>query len=134
MVHDISKGDHINVDSYSIVKNNIGNLFSKVPDYIKKYNIEKIFMVGVATDFCVLFSARDIKALFPNIEVYIVSDATLAIGSQKDALNNIINKEKGILLISTEELLKKFEKTNDKELLKSLKSVSYTHLTLPTRA
>ena len=104
-IHMIKKAKKKNMDAYSIVKNNIGNIFSKVPQYIREYKIKKVYLTGVAADFCVLHSARDISALFPDVEVYIVSDATISIGLHEQVLKDIEIRESNIKLISTEQII-----------------------------
>ena len=101
LIHEVRKGEHPNVESYSIVKNNLGIVFGKVSDYIREYKVEKVYLVGVATDYCVLMSSRDIADSFPDVEVFVVDDATISIGNHKTILENLKTLKSNLKIIST---------------------------------
>lgn len=74
-----SKGDIPSVESYSILKNNLGVYFNDIPEMLDDFSPENIFVCGVATDYCVFSTARDLAELNSGWKVYIVLDASIAI-------------------------------------------------------
>lgn len=74
--------------------------------YIATKNIEELYIVGIATDYCVKASAMD--ALNEGIKTYIITDAIKAVnqnpGDDLKALKAL--EEKGATLVSSQELLK----------------------------
>ena len=52
-------------------------------DILKKYEIEKIELIGVCTDICVISNALLLKANFPEIPLYV--DSSCCAGSSLDA-------------------------------------------------
>lgn len=74
--------------------------------FIRNKKIEALYIVGIATDFCVKASAID--ALKEGIRTYLITDATKAVnknpGDYDKALESL--EKKGAILISSQELLK----------------------------
>jgi nicotinamidase/pyrazinamidase len=76
----IRKGFHKDVDSYSAFTEADGKTTTGLAAYLKARNIERVFVVGLATDFCVAWTALDArKAAF---ETYVVEDACRGIDTQ----------------------------------------------------
>ena len=76
----------------------------------------KVFLGGLATDFCVKSTARDIAEHFKDdrrVTTYLLIDAIRAVGltptAEEEALSAM--KEAGILAISTEEAKKMIQET-----------------------
>merc|ERR1711934_889828 len=70
---------------------------------VADFGIQSIYVVGIATDFCVYWTARDAKRLDYN--TYVVQDATANIFEKAtiDALADM--KQKGIQIIQTADVL-----------------------------
>src|SRR3984893_1549851 len=69
----IRKGFHKDVDSYSAFTEADGKTTTGLAAYLKARNIKRLFVGGLATDFCVAWTALDgRKAAF---ETYVVEDA-----------------------------------------------------------
>lgn len=76
----IRKGFHKDVDSYSAFTEADGKTTTGLAAYLKARNIARVFVAGLATDFCVAWTAMDArKAAF---ETYVVEDACRGIDTQ----------------------------------------------------
>lgn len=73
----VRKGFHKDVDSYSAFEEADRKTTTGLGAYLKARGIDTVFLVGLATDFCVAWSAVDAhKAGFAT---YVIEDATRAI-------------------------------------------------------
>ncbi len=76
----IRKGIHRDVDSYSAFTEADGKTTTGLAAYLKARGIKRVFVAGLATDFCVAWTALDArKAAF---ETYVVEDACRGIDTQ----------------------------------------------------
>jgi nicotinamidase/pyrazinamidase len=76
----IRKGFHNDVDSYSAFTEADGKTSTGLAAYLKARGIGRVFVAGLATDFCVAWTALDSrKAAF---ETYVVEDACRGIDTQ----------------------------------------------------
>ena len=66
----IRKGSNPLVDSYSAFFENDRTTATGLDGYFKSLGIEKINLVGLATDFCVNYSAQDAAKLGYNVSVF----------------------------------------------------------------
>lgn len=73
----VRKGFHANIDSYSAFFENDRKTPTGLGGYLRERGIEKLFLCGLATDFCVNFSALD--AVAEGFEVVVFEDACRAI-------------------------------------------------------
>ena len=73
----IRKGFRPDVDSYSAFFENDQKTRTGLAGFIKERGFKRIFMAGLATDYCVGFSALDGRGL--ELDVYVVEDACRAI-------------------------------------------------------
>ena len=73
----IRKGFHQNVDSYSAFMEADGKTPTGLGGYLKERRIKTVFVTGLATDFCVAWTAMDARKA--GFEVYLIEDATRAI-------------------------------------------------------
>lgn len=73
----IRKGFHKNMDSYSAFEEADHKTATGLGGYLKQRGIKTVFVTGLATDFCVAWTAMDARKL--GFEVYVVEDATRAI-------------------------------------------------------
>ncbi|UUX95187.1 bifunctional nicotinamidase/pyrazinamidase [Aquabacterium sp. J223] len=73
----IRKGYHPSVDSYSAFMEADGKTATGLGAYLKARNIKRVFVTGLATDFCVAWTAMDARKA--GFEVYVIEDATRAI-------------------------------------------------------
>ena len=76
----IRKGIHKDVDSYSAFTEADGKTTTGLAAYLKARGIKRVFVAGLATDFCVAWTALDArKAAF---ETYVVEDACRGIDTE----------------------------------------------------
>src|SRR4051794_7471569 len=76
----IRKGFHKDVDSYSAFTEADGKTTTGLAAYLKARKIEKLFLTGLATDFCVAWSAVDARKA--GFEAYVVEDACRGIDTK----------------------------------------------------
>jgi len=96
------KGTDNKDDGYSAFEATNKNL----TQYLTDNKVEELYIVGIATDYCVKASALD--ALKDNIKTYIITDAIKPVnqnpGDDLKALKEL--EDKGATLVSSHELLK----------------------------
>lgn len=73
----VRKGFHKNMDSYSVFEEADHKSATGLAGYLKQRGIKTVFITGLATDFCVAWTAMDARKL--GFEVYVIEDATRAI-------------------------------------------------------
>ena len=73
----IRKGFHKDMDSYSAFEEANHKTATGLAGYLKQRGIKTVFVTGLATDFCVAWTAMDARKL--GFEVYVIEDATRAI-------------------------------------------------------
>jgi nicotinamidase/pyrazinamidase len=73
----IHKGIHREIDSYSAFLENDGTTSTGLADHLHAEGIRRVFLAGLAYDFCVHFSARDARRA--GFEVFVVEDACRAV-------------------------------------------------------
>ncbi|MDE5447045.1 bifunctional nicotinamidase/pyrazinamidase [Bradyrhizobium sp. CSA207] len=76
----IRKGFHKDVDSYSAFLEADGKTSTGLAGYLKARKIKRVFVAGLATDFCVAWTALDARKA--GFEVYVVEDACRGIDTQ----------------------------------------------------
>jgi nicotinamidase/pyrazinamidase len=73
----VRKGFHKDVDSYSAFEEADRKTTTGLAAYLKARGIDTLFLVGLATDFCVAWSAVDARKA--GFTTYVIEDATRAI-------------------------------------------------------
>ena len=76
----IRKGFHKDIDSYSAFTEADGKTTTGLAAYLKARKVEKLFLTGLATDFCVAWSAMDARKA--GFETSVVEDACRGIDIQ----------------------------------------------------
>ena len=100
----IRKGFHPNIDSYSAFMEADQKTSTGLAGYLKERAIDTVYIVGIATDFCVAWTAMDATKL--GFKSYVVSDATKAIdlqGSLQHAWQEMLAK--GVKRIVAKDIL-----------------------------
>src|SRR3954464_6565059 len=69
----IRKGFHKDVDSYSAFTEADGKTTTGLAAYLKARRIKRLFVAGLATDFCVAWTALDARKA--GFETYVIEDA-----------------------------------------------------------
>jgi nicotinamidase/pyrazinamidase len=73
----IRKGFHPDIDSYSAFMEADHKTSTGLAAYLKARGIETVYVVGLATDFCVAWTAIDARGA--GFKTYVIEDATRAI-------------------------------------------------------
>jgi nicotinamidase/pyrazinamidase len=73
------KGENPAVDSYSAFRDNDQAALTGLAGYLKAQQITELDICGLATDFCVKFSALDAVEMLPDVKVRFVEDASRGI-------------------------------------------------------
>src|SRR6266699_3409810 len=76
----IRKGFNKNVDSYSAFTEADGKTTTGLAAYLKARKVSRVFVAGLATDFCVAWTALDARKA--GFETYVVEDACRGIDTQ----------------------------------------------------
>jgi nicotinamidase/pyrazinamidase len=76
----IRKGFHKDVDSYSAFTEADGKTTTGLAAYLKARKLRRLFVAGLATDFCVAWTALDAQKA--GFETYVVEDACRGIDTQ----------------------------------------------------
>lgn len=100
----IRKGCNPDIDSYSAFLEADRATTTGLAGYLKERGIDTVYMVGLALDFCVMFSALDARAA--GFNTFVVLDACRAIdlnGSLATAIERM--QVAGVGLIHSTELL-----------------------------
>ncbi|NME35009.1 MULTISPECIES: bifunctional nicotinamidase/pyrazinamidase [Fusobacterium] len=101
----IFKGTDKEIDSYSGFFDNGKLNKTELDSILKKNNVDTLYIMGLATDFCVKFTVLD--ALQLGYKVYLVEDGcrgvNLTPNSSLEAINEM--KKKGAIIINSSEIL-----------------------------
>lgn len=76
----LRKGFHKDVDSYSAFTEADGKTSTGLAKYLEARGLQRVFVAGLATDFCVAWSALDARKA--GFETYVVEDACRGIDTQ----------------------------------------------------
>ncbi len=99
----VRKGFRRNIDSYSAFTENDRKTSTGLHGFLRSVGISRLFLTGLATDFCVKWSALD--AINHEFETYLITDAVRGIN-----LNNSVEfamqemKNAGVKFITSAEL------------------------------
>jgi nicotinamidase/pyrazinamidase len=92
----IRKGLRLKLDSYSAFFENDRKTSTGLDGFFKTLSIDTLFFGGLATDYCVLYSALDASSL--GYKTFVISDAVRGVDSPKGSVIKAINtlKEGGV--------------------------------------
>ena len=100
----IRKGFHADIDSYSAFMEADRKTPTGLKGYLKEHQIDTVYIVGIATDFCVAWTALDAAQM--GFKTYVIEDACKAI-DLNDSLQHAwqIMREQGIDRIQSSAIL-----------------------------
>ena len=98
--HTIHKGTDKTIDSYSAFFDNDGIKSTGLDKLLKEKGVKKLYIAGLTTDFCVLYSVLD--ALKLGYQVTVIKDGCRPVYDDKEALQKM--KEAGAKIITSDDL------------------------------
>ncbi len=82
------KGTDPQIDSYSAFFDNAHKRSTGLSEYLKKHHVKEVTLVGIATDYCVLYSALD--AIDQGFQVTIIKAACRGINLHPHDVQNAL--------------------------------------------
>ncbi|MEQ9812030.1 MAG: bifunctional nicotinamidase/pyrazinamidase [Azospirillaceae bacterium] len=76
----IRKGFRKDIDSYSAFRENDGRTRTGLDGFLKEIGVERVFLLGLAYDVCVRYSAED--AAEAGYDTFVIEDACRAVGME----------------------------------------------------
>ncbi len=100
----VRKGRRKEIDSYSAFFENDRKTPTGLHGYLKDTGVKELYLCGLATDYCVYYSAMDAVKL--GYGVYLVEDAVRGVDFPQGNIERSISrmKEAGVILISSSRL------------------------------
>ncbi len=101
----LQKGEDRSIDSYSAFRDNAQDAHTGLAEFLKEREITELDICGLATDYCVRFTALDAVELMPSVKVRFIEDASR--GITPDGVEAAITemRAEGIEIITSEEAL-----------------------------
>ncbi len=95
------KGTDVNIDSYSGFFDNGHRKATGLGDYLTAEGVTDVYVLGVATDYCVKFTALDAAAL--GFATFLVADASRGVNIQPDDVANALveMQRKGVKMVES---------------------------------
>ncbi len=103
--HVQTKGENRAVDSYSAFRDNDRAALTGLADYLRQKGVTALDVMGLATDYCVKFSALDAVDMLPGVAVRFIEDGSRGIDPQgvKAAIAEM--KSAGIAVVQSRDIL-----------------------------
>ncbi len=100
------KGTDAGIDSYSGLFDNGHRKSTGLGDWLKAKGVTEVFVCGLATDYCVKFTALDAAAL--GFKTYFIEDASRGVNLQPYDVKNAVGEmnRAGITSVQSADLLK----------------------------
>ncbi len=104
IAHVFHKGTERNIDSYSTFFDNAHRRHTGLADYLKKRGIKDIYLMGLALDYCVKYSALDARHL--GLNTHIIVDGCRGIELESGDIGRALDEMKhaGAILLKSSEL------------------------------
>jgi nicotinamidase/pyrazinamidase len=101
----IKKGKNPNIDSYSGFHDNDHKSSTGLSEYLLRNKITEVYITGLATDYCVKYTALD--SVNKGFKTYVIKDATKGVNIMKDDSKKAFleMKETGIKIITSKKIL-----------------------------
>ena len=101
----VQKGQKRGVDSYSGFFDNDHRTETGLGEYLKNENVDEVYVCGLATDYCVKYSALDARAL--GFETFLIEDASRGVNLQSEDSQKAIEELKaaGIRVVQSRDLI-----------------------------
>ncbi len=99
------KGENPAVDSYSAFRDNDQAAVTGLAGYLRAQQVTELDICGLATDYCVKFSALDAIEMLPDVKVRFIEDASRGIDPQgvRAAIEEM--RSRGIAICNSSDIL-----------------------------
>lgn len=99
------KGKDKYIDSYSGFYDNDHKSSTGLSEFLKRKNIDEVYVTGLATDYCVKFTALD--SAKEGFNTFVVKDAVMGVNVSKDDSKKAFTemRNKGIKIITSKKIL-----------------------------
>jgi nicotinamidase/pyrazinamidase len=101
----LQKGENPLVDSYSAFRDNDRDATTGLSDFLSEKGVTDLDLCGLATDYCVKFSALDALQMLPGIKVRFIEDASRGITPEGVGAAIAEMRTNGIAVITSAEAL-----------------------------
>lgn len=105
IAHVQKKGQNPAVDSYSAFRDNDRAALTGLAGYLKDKGVTELDLMGLATDYCVKFSALDAVDMLPGVTVRLIEDGSR--GIDPDGVKAAIEEMRsaGVAVVSSKDIL-----------------------------
>lgn len=104
--HVQQKGENPAVDSYSAFRDNDQSATTGLADYLNRQGVTVLDICGLATDYCVSFSALDARDMLPDVKVRFIEDASRGIDPEGIKAAVAAMRAKEIAVVNSSDILK----------------------------
>lgn len=105
IAHVQKKGENPAVDSYSAFRDNDRTALTGLAGYLKDKGVTELDLMGLATDYCVKFSALDAVDMLPGVTVRFIEDGSRGIDAQGVEAAIAEMKSAGVAVVSSRDVL-----------------------------
>lgn len=107
----IYKGTDKEIDSYSAFYDNAHLKSTGLYEYLRREHIQNIYLLGLATDYCIKYSALDAVKL--GLHVYVIEDACRGIDLKTGDVTRAIDEMKaaGVRMIKSSDIMMEFRES-----------------------
>lgn len=101
----IFKGTDPNIDSYSGFYDNGRKKSTGLANYLKESKVTNVYIMGLATDYCVKWTALD--SVSSGFTTWLIIDGCRGVGLNPNDINDAISEmqRKGVAIITSSELI-----------------------------
>ncbi len=99
----LRKGCKPEIDSYSAFFENDRETTTGLTGYLKQKSVKRIFLLGLASEYCVAYSALD--GVSEGFETYIFKDAISALGGEQYEIMLKKQRNAGVQFITTSNIM-----------------------------
>lgn len=102
----VHKGADKKVDSYSAFYDNAHQRSTGLGEHLRSLGVNDIYIMGLATDYCVKFSALD--AIKLGFRVFVVLDACRGVGLKEHDIEKAVAemRQAGVNMLNSEDLIR----------------------------
>jgi nicotinamidase/pyrazinamidase len=101
----LQKGENHHVDSYSAFRDNDQGAITGLSNFFQDQAVDEIDICGLATDYCVKFSALDALEMLPGVKVRFIEDASRGITPEGVTAAIDEMRAKGIGIITSADVI-----------------------------